>query len=474
MLRPGRAVRVLAARPRSSWLCCRRAGGHVRRRGSAADYFGMHRWDDAGRLGRVHAPDTASGSGSSAARASLVEDLVEVQPPGGRRVDVPQRPTRRRGRGAGRWSRSGRCARHDAERARAAEPRGLDRLRARVRGRAPSGPGRRRDHLGHLERPGDRGAGAAGRGRQGRRRARLRDRVRLGLARRTGARAGRRRRHAGAARDRARDAGASTASSSRWSRRAPRTCRCPDASFDLAVSEYGASIWCRPVPLDPRGGAAAAARRRARLPRQRHAPRCSASRTQDDPPRPSSSGGRTSACAASSGRTTTGVDFHLGYGDWIRLLRANGFEVERPDRAPQRRRAPAGTLRRAADAGVGAAWPAEEIWRRARRVSAPPAPPLLLASTSPQRRAILEQLGIPFVVVRAALRGGATATRSRTRSARRGRCSRAAGDRPVLGVRHEVVCEGRVYGKPASRGGRRGDARAPRPARRTRSSRACA
>src|ERR1044071_1689455 len=33
------------------------------------------------------------------------------------------------------------------------------------------------------------------------------------------------------------------------------------------------------------------------------------------------------------------------------------------------------------------------------RVSAPPAPPLLLASRSPQRRAILEQLAIPFEVV---------------------------------------------------------------------------
>jgi hypothetical protein len=32
-------------------------------------------------------------------------------------------------------------------------------------------------------------------------------------------------------------------------------------------------------------------------------------------------------------------------------------------------------------------------------VSAAPAPPLVLASTSPQRRAILEQLGVPFVVV---------------------------------------------------------------------------
>ena len=32
-------------------------------------------------------------------------------------------------------------------------------------------------------------------------------------------------------------------------------------------------------------------------------------------------------------------------------------------------------------------------------MSAPPAPPLLLASTSPQRRAILAQLGLPFDVV---------------------------------------------------------------------------
>ena len=42
----------------------------------------------------------------------------------------------------------------------------------------------------------------------------------------------------------------------------------PDASFDLALSEYGASIWCDALPLDPGGGAAAAARRRARLPAQ--------------------------------------------------------------------------------------------------------------------------------------------------------------------------------------------------------------
>src|SRR5713226_3197237 len=35
----------------------------------------------------------------------------------------------------------------------------------------------------------------------------------------------------------------------------------------------------------------------------------------------------------------------------------------------------------------------------AQKVSVPPAPPLILASTSPQRRAILTQLEIPFEVI---------------------------------------------------------------------------
>src|SRR5436305_754806 len=87
-------------------------------------------------------------------------------------------------------------------------------------------------------------------------------------------------------------------------------------------------------------------------------------------------------------------------------------------------------------------------------MSVPPAPPLLLASTSPQRRAILEQLGIPFDVVVPAYeeddgRADAVAlvkehARGKARSVAGG-----AGDRPVLGVDTAVVLEGRVYGKPA-------------------------
>jgi septum formation protein len=85
---------------------------------------------------------------------------------------------------------------------------------------------------------------------------------------------------------------------------------------------------------------------------------------------------------------------------------------------------------------------------------APPAPPLLLASRSPQRQAILHQLHIPFdvvepryeetwpevanalEVVRAHARGKAESV------------AHLADDRPVLGVDTAVVLRGRVFGKP--------------------------
>jgi len=81
------------------------------------------------------------------------------------------------------------------------------------------------------------------------------------------------------------------------------------------------------------------------------------------------------------------------------------------------------------------------------------APTLLLASTSPQRRAILDQLGIPFVavaplyeehdppdadpvdLVRAHAQGKARSVAG------------GAGDGPVLGVDTTVVCGGRVFAK---------------------------
>ena len=88
-------------------------------------------------------------------------------------------------------------------------------------------------------------------------------------------------------------------------------------------------------------------------------------------------------------------------------------------------------------------------------MSQPPAPPILLASTSPQRRAILEQLGIPFDVVppRYTEEDASDADPVelvRTHAEGKARSVAAdAGDRPVLGVDTAVVLEGRTYGKCA-------------------------
>ena len=87
-------------------------------------------------------------------------------------------------------------------------------------------------------------------------------------------------------------------------------------------------------------------------------------------------------------------------------------------------------------------------------MSAAPAPPLVLASRSPQRRAILEQLGIPFEVVVPQYDEEPSGVDPVEEVERRARgkaqsVGPAAGDLPVLGVDTEVVLEGRVYGKPA-------------------------
>lgn len=87
-------------------------------------------------------------------------------------------------------------------------------------------------------------------------------------------------------------------------------------------------------------------------------------------------------------------------------------------------------------------------------MSAPPAPPLLLASRSPQRRAILEQLAIPFEAVvpqydEQLTRADPVAEVERHAQGKARSVAGIAGDRPVLGVDTEVVLDGRVYGKPA-------------------------
>jgi SAM-dependent methyltransferase len=135
----------------------------------------------------------------------------------------------------------------------------------------------------------------------------------------------------------------------------------PDASFDLVVSEYGASIWADPYAWIPE--AARLLRPAGRLVFLRNStlvilcmPDTGVAQTQLQRPQfgmhrfewPEAEGG--------------GVEFHLPHGEWIELLRASEFEVERLVEL----QAPAD----AADPGYysyvsaewGRRWPAEEIW----------------------------------------------------------------------------------------------------------------
>ena len=132
----------------------------------------------------------------------------------------------------------------------------------------------------------------------------------------------------------------------------------PDASFDLALSEYGASIWCDPCRWIPE--AARLLRPGGRLVFLVNSPLvilCSPDqgpaaerllRPQFDMYRLEWPG--------------EGIEFHLSHGDMIRVLRSSGFEVE----ALHELRAPAAAETHEYYDFVTAEWarnwPAEEIW----------------------------------------------------------------------------------------------------------------
>jgi septum formation protein len=81
----------------------------------------------------------------------------------------------------------------------------------------------------------------------------------------------------------------------------------------------------------------------------------------------------------------------------------------------------------------------------------------LLASRSPQRRAILEQLAIPFEVVVPTYDEEPTGAEPVVEVERRAQgkarsVAAVSAELPVLGVDTEVILDGQVYGKPADAG----------------------
>jgi len=137
----------------------------------------------------------------------------------------------------------------------------------------------------------------------------------------------------------------------------------PDASFDLAISEYGASIWCDPYRWIPEA---------ARLLRPGGELIYLVNGTifmlcaPDDENEPATD--RLLRDYFGMHRfewpDDISVEFHLGYGDMIRLLRANGFEVED---LIEVRPAPNATTAYSTPVEWARRWPVEEIWKARKR-----------------------------------------------------------------------------------------------------------
>ena len=122
-------------------------------------------------------------------------------------------------------------------------------------------------------------------------------------------------------------------SSSRSSRRTREATGLPDESFDLAVSEYGASIWCDPYRWIPE--AARLLRPGGELVFLVNAVLLILCSPDDGLDRGASACGRSSGCTASTGAAapTTGSSTTSATASWIAILRDSGFELLEPRRA---------------------------------------------------------------------------------------------------------------------------------------------
>jgi len=138
----------------------------------------------------------------------------------------------------------------------------------------------------------------------------------------------------------------------------------PDASFDFGISEYGASLWADPYVWIPE--AARLLRPGGALIFLVHSPLLTLCMPEQDGlpatehlQRPAFGMHRVEWPGDDS------VEFHLSHGDWLRLLRRNGFEVE--DLIEVQVPPDAKTSYTFVTAEWAHQWPSEEVWKARRR-----------------------------------------------------------------------------------------------------------
>jgi SAM-dependent methyltransferase len=143
-----------------------------------------------------------------------------------------------------------------------------------------------------------------------------------------------------------------------------------DGSFDLAVSEYGAAIWCDPYAWIPE--AARLLRPGGRLIFLGTSYLATLTMPEEDLPATD----RLQRDHFGMHRIRwpdpdAGVEFHLPHGETIRLLRRSGFEVEDlvEIQAPAGAETPTDPL---ATAEWSRRWPVEEVWKARKRSSGAP------------------------------------------------------------------------------------------------------
>jgi SAM-dependent methyltransferase len=138
----------------------------------------------------------------------------------------------------------------------------------------------------------------------------------------------------------------------------------PDASFDFAISEYGASIWCDPYRWIPE--AARLLRPGGQLIFMANGLQLMLCTNQDDEDAPVTTELQRDLFGMHRFEWSDGaVEFHLPHGEMIRLLRNSGFEIV--DLIEVQPPAGATTSYPYVTAEWARRWPCEEVWNVRKR-----------------------------------------------------------------------------------------------------------